>query len=324
MNTLQSALPRHLRTFVEPQAEQLSLKMEPVRCGLYATLPESLGEGFLWTAAIDEDCLVSVHSLRLDKPLLLEERPTDFFCIFSGSRATLSSLPNAPVETPAEHENLVSFSHPGGSTRFRMQAGALYESTCITYTPDYFDKMKKRFPDDFEDMETAMRAFDSARPPSDMRSILRAFNPKRASLPGAAPYFHAKALEAMVALSARVEPDADAGAERTDLMIVHRAEGIIATRFSEKLTAQTIADELYVSRSRLYDAFKRVRGTGVTQRLRAERMKAACRLLCCGETNMEEVAHAVGYAHTSAFDEAFRRTFGCSPSRWRRCDSRPR
>ena len=79
---------------------------------------------------------------------------------------------------------------------------------------------------------------------------------------------------------------------------------------------KAIADELYVSRSRLYDAFKNVRGAGVAETLRAERMKAACVLLRSGETSMASVAHAVGYARTSAFDEAFRRMFGCSPSQW--------
>ena len=55
MNALRTVIPQHLRTFVEPQIEQLSLRMESVRCGLYATLPESLGEGFLWTAALGEE-----------------------------------------------------------------------------------------------------------------------------------------------------------------------------------------------------------------------------------------------------------------------------
>ena len=32
---------------------------------------------------------------------------------------------------------------------------------------------------------------------------------------------------------------------------------------------------------------------------------------------------AMGYARTSAFDEAFRRTFGCFPTQWRRRPERP-
>lgn len=188
MSALRTAIPQHLRTFVEPQIEQLSLRMESVRCGLYATLPKSLDEGFLWTAALGKECLVSMHLIRLKKPLILEERPTDFFCVFSGSSATLRSLPNAHTEATAERENVLSFSQTGGTTRCLMRAGDLYESTSITYTPSYFESLKKRFPDDFGS----------------------------------------------------------------------------------------------------------------------------------GETDVARVARAVGYARTSAFDEAFRRTFGCSPTQWRR------
>lgn len=317
MSALRAAIPQHLRTFVEPQIEQLSLRMESVRSGLYATLPESLGEGFLWTAALGEDCLVSMHSIRLKKPLILEERPTDFFCIFSGSSATLRLLPNARAEVTAERENVLSFSQAGGTTRFLMQAGNLYKSTSITYTPGYFEGLRKRFPDDFGDAEATMRAFGSASPSAEVRAILRSFNPERASLPGAAPYFHAKALEAATALSACSHTGFEDEAGRTNRAIVERAEEIISARFSEGLTAKAIADELFVSRSRLYDAFRSVRGTGVAERLRAERMSAACSLLGSGETDVARVARAVGYARTSAFDEAFRRMFGCSPTQWR-------
>lgn len=318
MSALRAAIPQHLRTFVEPQIEQLSLRMEPVRCGLYAALPESLGEGFLWTAALGEDCLVSVHSLRLKRPFVLEERPTDFSCVFSGSRATLQSLPNAPASTPAERENLAAFSQAGGATRCLMRAGDLYESTSITYTPGYFEGLRKRFPNDFGDAEETMRTLGSASPSAEVRAILRSFSPERASLPGAAPFFHAKALEAATALSTCPRAGAEDEAGQIDLAIVKRAEEIFATRFSEGLTAKAIADELFVSRSRLYDAFKNVRGTGVAEHLRAERMKAACRLLGSGEADVAHVARTVGYARTSAFDEAFRRTFGCSPTQWQR------
>ena len=323
MSALRAAIPQHLRTFVEPQIEQLSLGMEPVRCGVYATLPKSLGEGFLWTAALGEECLVSMHSIRLKKPLILEERPTDFFCVFSGSSATLRSLPNARAEATAERENVLSFSQTGGTTRCLMRAGDLYESTSITYTPGYFESLRKRFPDDFGDAEATMRALGSAGPSDEVRAILRSFTPERASLPGAAPYFHAKALETATALLTRSRAWAEDEAGRTDRAIVERAEEIISARFSEGLTVKAIADELFVSRSRLYDAFRRVRGMGVAERLRTERMGAACSLRGSGETDVARVARAVGDARTSAFDEAFRRTFGCSPTQWRRHSGRP-
>ncbi len=316
MDALQSNLPQHLRTFVEPQVEQLSLAMEPIRCGLYGMLPESLGEGFLWTAPLGGDCLVSMHSLRLKKPLVLEERPTDFSCIFSGSRATFLSLPNADASSSAETENLAAFSQEGGTTRCLMQAGVLYESTSITYTPDYFDRLARAFPDDFESADEAMDSFDPASPPAEMRFILRSFSPERATLPGAAPYFHAKALEALSALMARANAT-EPKERRENRALVEQAEALISARFAEPLTAQSIAAELYVSRSKLCEAFRHVRGKGVAKSLREERMKAACQLLVGGKANVAEIARAVGFARLSSFDEAFHREFGCSPTQWR-------
>ena len=85
----------------------------------------------------------------------------------------------------------------------------------------------------------------------------------------------------------------------------------------ERLTAESIAGELFVSRSRLCEAFRRVRGSGVAETLRKERMDAACRLLSAAGAHIADVARAVGYARSSSFDEAFRREFGCSPAQWR-------
>lgn len=321
MDALRSGMPQHLRTFVEPQVEQLSFKMEPIRCGLYGTLPEPLGEGFLWTAPLGDDCLVSMHSLRLKRPLLLEERPTDFSCIFSGSRATYLSLPGTNAAASNETENLAAFSQEGGATRCLMQAGVLYESTSITYTPDYFSRMARKFPDDFGNASELMRSLDPASPPPETRIILRAFTPKRAVLPGAAPYFHAKALEALGALLTHCESAVESEARQEDITLFNQAEAIISSRFAEPLTAKSIADELYVSRSRLCEAFRRVCGKGVAERLREERMRVAHRLLADGGANVAKVAKTVGYARSSSFDEAFRREFGCSPSQWRHSQS---
>ena len=316
MDALRSGMPQHLRTFVEPQVEQLSLTMKPIRCGLYGRLPDALGEGFLWTVPLGDDCLVSMHSLRLKKPLVLEERPTDFSCIFSGSRATFLSLPGAKASSTAEMENLAAFSQTGGTTRCLMQANVLYESTSITYTPDYFDRLAKAFPRDFKGANEMMRSFDPANPPAETRLILRSFSPDRAALPGAAPYFHAKALEALSALLARTNAT-EPKAQQEDHALVEQADALISARFAEPLTAQSIAAELYVSRTKLCEAFRHVRGKGVAECLRDERMKAARQLLASNAANVAEVARTVGYARSSSFDEAFRREFGCSPTEWR-------
>lgn len=141
-------------------------------------------EGSPKPTALGEERLVSMHLIRLKKPLILEERPTDFFCVFSGSSATLRSLPNAHTEATAERENVLSFSQTGGTTRCLMRAGDLYESTSITYTPGYFESLRKRFPDDFGDAEATMRALGSAGPPAEVRAILRSVTPNGPRCPG--------------------------------------------------------------------------------------------------------------------------------------------
>ena len=68
-------------------------------------------------------------------------------------------------------------------------------------------------------------------PPRFVPSLGRS-PPERASLPGAAPYFHAKALETATALLTRSRTWTEDEAERTDRTIVEQAEEIISARFS--------------------------------------------------------------------------------------------
>lgn len=73
-----------------------------------------------------------------------------------------------------------------------------------------------------------------------------------------------------------------------------------------------------MSRSRLCEAFRQVRGAGVAECIREKRMEMARHMLAEGDASIADVAQAVGYARASSFDEAFRREFGCSPTAWRR------
>ena len=138
-----------------------------------------------------------------------------------------SGAPSPPP--PSERENLAAFSQAGGVTRCALQAGALYESTSITYTPECLDRLRKAFPGDFDDVDEAMRSFDPASAPAEMLSVLRSFTPARAALPGAAAYFHAKALEAIAALSMRPGPAAPK-ARREDRELVEQAEAVMSAR----------------------------------------------------------------------------------------------
>ena len=313
MGDLGKMVPDALRTFIEPQIEQLSMTMEPLRCGVYGTVPKEVGEGFLWAAPIGDDCLVAVHSLRLGSPLVLEERPTDFSCIFSGSRATLLSLPERPPRPPLGTREPRGVLPGGGSDALRSAGGGALRVDEHNLHPGMPRPASKGLP---RRLRRRGRGDAVVRPRE--RPCGDALRPQvvHPRSPGAAAYFHAKALEAIAALSMRPGPAAPK-ARREDRELVEQAEAVMSARLSERLTAESIAGELFVSRSRLCEAFRRVRGSGVAETLRKERMDAACRLLSAGGAHIADVARAVGYARSSSFDEAFRREFGCSPAQWR-------
>lgn len=93
---------------------------------------------------------------------------------------------------------------------------------------------------------------------------------------------------------------------------------IIDERFSEDLSLQSIASELYVGKTRLCEVFREQIGSCVAAYLRDKRMCEARMLLETTDMKAAEIADAVGYAHQSSFTGAFRKACGCSPSQWRK------
>ena len=77
-----------------------------------------------------------------------------------------------------------------------------------------------------------------------------------------------------------------------------------------------LARKLYVSRSRLCDAFKRETGQTVGAYARQLRMERACRLLGDGDHTVSEIAVLLGYPSPSAFCHAFSDFTGMSPRTW--------
>lgn len=360
MNALTDTIAEPLQTFVKPQIDQLSINMEPIHCGMFGNVRKELGEGYLWTASLGENCLISVHSIKLSSTIVLEEEPDDFSCIFSGSRATVLSSPELKIPAPLERENLALFAQDGGTSKCILEAGSLYESTSITLTPDFLDQLKDTYSDDLRCVLEQMESYKPTIPPQEVRDILRSFNPDRAQLPGASLYFRAKVLEAIGFLSAQGNaalPVVESGQPsqqshhnrdylplRTtntndlsrsstkahehnliahaynraqDNLLIMQAQAYIAEHLSSHMTIESIAANIYTSRSHLCKTFKEVLGMGVAEYIRKVRIKTACQLLQSNRYSISEVSNRVGYARASAFSEAFRQTTGISPSQYR-------
>ena len=73
-----------------------------------------------------------------------------------------------------------------------------------------------------------------------------------------------------------------------------------------------------LSNSHLQRLFKRATGMGFKRALTEKRLLRAASLLSETNLSVKEVAHAVGYEHTSSFTRAFERHFEEGPRRYRR------
>jgi AraC-like DNA-binding protein len=84
------------------------------------------------------------------------------------------------------------------------------------------------------------------------------------------------------------------------------------------LTVAQWARELGMSRAAFVKRFATVSSMSPGKYLREMRLERACRWLRVTNWPLEGVARAVGYRSLPAFINAFKQSFGCTPSAWRR------
>lgn len=98
---------------------------------------------------------------------------------------------------------------------------------------------------------------------------------------------------------------------------ISKAMVIIATRFSEPWTIESLAREVGMSRSAFTAAFRELVGEAPARHLTGRRMQEAARLL--GETSLPQsaVPQRVGYQSAVGFHLAFRKWYGMTPGEYR-------
>ncbi|TQK51754.1 AraC family transcriptional regulator [Streptomyces sp. SLBN-118] len=98
---------------------------------------------------------------------------------------------------------------------------------------------------------------------------------------------------------------------------ISRAMVIIATRFAEPWTIESLAREVGMSRSAFTAAFRELVGEAPARHLTGRRMQEAARLL--GETSLPQsaVPERVGYQSSVGFHLAFRKWYGMTPGEYR-------
>ncbi|MEK5234356.1 Ada metal-binding domain-containing protein [Paenibacillus sp. FSL L8-0470] len=114
----------------------------------------------------------------------------------------------------------------------------------------------------------------------------------------------------------RCRPE-EGGRLRPDAVLAAQADAVMAEHYGEKLTLQSLAEQLKVSPFHLQRTYKRVTGQSPAARLDQLRLEKASRLLADTGLAIAEVGKAVSFQGPSHFTAWFARKTGLAPTEYR-------
>lgn len=100
--------------------------------------------------------------------------------------------------------------------------------------------------------------------------------------------------------------------------------GLMRSRLGHDWSIETLALESGLSRSGFHERFQSLLGISPASHLRELRMNAAKDLLRTTGMSVKQMGCSLGYGSDTAFGAAFKRSFGVSPSSWRKRQSQRR
>lgn len=313
-----------MQTFFVPQMEQLGMVEKESRHGSYSTVEAEWGHGILWAHSLNDNCLFTFHDLHLNEDVDITEFTDDYFCV---SSMTSHSAKMCPVDkTYLKERNTISYEQEGRSgARYTLRAGERHRSFTFCISPSFFDEMAGVEDEEKELLCDYLSCQEVNTHPSEVVRALESLEPGWANKAGGDCYCRAKLNEIMAVSLCEALAERD-GVSKTsndeDRRLAREAQIIIDGRYAEPLTLQTMANELYVGKTRLCTVFKKEFGCCVAEYLRDKRLAKAKHLLETTGDSISDIARAVGYPRQSSFTEAFRRECGITPSQWRMCPYR--
>ncbi len=96
-----------------------------------------------------------------------------------------------------------------------------------------------------------------------------------------------------------------------------KAQELIESKFSEKITVDELADYIAVNRRTFERRFKNATNNTVVEYLQRVRIEAAKRQFEASRKNVNEVMYEVGYSDNKAFREVFKKVTGLTPVEYR-------
>lgn len=99
--------------------------------------------------------------------------------------------------------------------------------------------------------------------------------------------------------------------------MIQQVQKTIRERYSENLTINELAAQVYLTPTYLCLLFRQVTGTTINRYLTNVRMEKAKELLMDLSNKLYDVSYAVGYINPSYFSRQFKKYVGCLPSEYR-------
>lgn len=313
-----SDVSSNLHTFFVPQMEQLGMKERPSRHGSLSMRDDEFGRGLLWAHSIGENCLYTFHEFSINEQTRLVEFPDDYVCVTS---MTDCSARLCPVQSRYLRErNILSFRQKGGAVSFDLMPNEYHRSYTLCMTPNFFDELPGLTDSERETLVSYLCSCDTNTHSREIGDALESMGHSWAMSAGGACFCEGRMKEIVArllddAIKANCDDPREPSTEEKRL--AREAQMMIDARYAENITLQSIANELFVGRTRLCEVFREQMGLCVAEYLRDVRMGEARKLLETTDLKAAEISRLVGYAHQSSFTDAFRRQFGITPSQWR-------
>lgn len=106
--------------------------------------------------------------------------------------------------------------------------------------------------------------------------------------------------------------------ENTAEGYIKQAESYIKNNLHKNISVNAAADYIGIDRSYLCRLFNAYKNTSPKQYIDSLKMNRAVQYLKLSNISVTEVALSLGYSDCHAFNKAFKKYYGCSPSTWRK------
>ncbi len=100
-------------------------------------------------------------------------------------------------------------------------------------------------------------------------------------------------------------------------ILVNRVKSILETRRDLSINVMELAEEMQVSRSTLYQAFREILNTSPIDYIMKVRIIRAKHLLLNTSFNIAAIAEMSGFGQVKYFQRCFKKMAGCPPGKWR-------